>query len=48
MAALVLARMPPIFLLALERKRAGDARRAGVQLSKCAARRETLRQWQMK
>ncbi|XP_025405682.1 uncharacterized protein LOC112679949 [Sipha flava] len=46
-AAQVLARMPPAFLLALERKRVGESRKMGVHLSKSAAREETIRQWQV-
>jgi len=46
-AAQVLARMPPAFILALERKRIGEARKMGVHLSKSDARAETIRQWQV-
>jgi len=46
-AAQVLARMPPAFLLALERKRVGESRKTGVLLAKSAARAETIRQWQV-
>jgi len=46
-AAQVLARMPPAFLLSLERKRFGESRKTGVLLAKSAARAETTRQWQV-
>jgi len=47
MAALVLARMPPISLLALERKRVGESRKSGVLVTKSVVRDETIRQWQV-
>jgi len=46
MVALVLARMPPVFLLATARKRNVESKKTGIVLSKSDAMREILRQWQ--
>lgn len=45
-ASLVLARMPPVFLLALGRKRTAAARKAGAVLNKCDVMVDTIRRWQ--
>ncbi|KAL4091142.1 hypothetical protein QTP88_025879 [Uroleucon formosanum] len=46
MAALVLTRMPPAFLLAFSKKRIAMARRSGVILTKEAEETEAIQRWQ--
>lgn len=45
MTSLILARMPPVYLLARERKWIADIKRAGGVISRHVERMETVRQW---
>jgi len=47
MAALLLARMPPAYLLAAERKAIDTLKKSGTAVSKAAAREETITRWQI-
>lgn len=46
MASLVLAKMPPVFLLANSRKRVSESRRSGNVPTKVEETRKVIRQWQ--
>jgi len=46
MASLVLARMPPVFLLAVGRKRTAVARKTGAVLNKDDVMADTIQRWQ--
>ncbi|XP_060873837.1 uncharacterized protein LOC132947549 [Metopolophium dirhodum] len=46
MASLVLAKMPPAFLLATSRKKMAESKKSGNVLSKTEATREVIGQWQ--
>jgi len=46
MASLVLAKMPPVFLLASSRQRIAEARKSGNVLTEAEETKEIIRQWQ--